>query len=410
MSGNDNVRSLLRQLRRDPWRDRHGFSESVCAAHNVLFHPFATKAEKQEALALWLQGKDNQPCLFGRIAAASNSLHFCIVDDDDLRESDEVIAGVVQTERLAWKRRSLNPARAGVAPAHGFVVVIASQRIALAEPDETLYRLACQLQDLLRCETTQEEHGTVVWEHLFLQNPQTEECVRFTFSVDFFGSAGDGRWWQDHRIPGGFAFTANSVGHMRRYREWYKEMANQREWVLKTAMETIAYAADTPFGRATWLRELSGGPPFVADVPCPFASPADVKESLKGRDWTRYGGHLHVDHAVRREFFERDPGKPKDVVGHEWLQDFQYLYDEERKDHLRFVQGAAVTMEEVEGELGKLVDYVSLSGTHRRKTARRDEALAIGGDIRRTEVAELLGECRKWALGDAELRELSGAE
>ena len=82
------------------------------------------------------------------------------------------------------------------------------------------------------------------------------------------------------------------------------------EWALKQAMVTIQNAAPTrktdsavPMdqGRATWLRSLDpDGKAFVGGVVCPLSR---VPTTLKGKDWTRYEGVLHTDHAVREEFF-----------------------------------------------------------------------------------------------------------
>jgi len=122
-----------------------------------------------------------------------------------------------------------------------------------------LRQFSQELLSLWGCRSTIEPQGQVHWEELFLENPNTGTYVRFEFSVDFFAAAGDGRWWHDHRIPGGVAFTANSVGHMRRYREWYEGKPDQETWVLETAMGTIARTAKTEYGQATWLRPLAEG-------------------------------------------------------------------------------------------------------------------------------------------------------
>src|SRR5262249_42747389 len=143
--------------------------------------------------------------------------------------------------------------------------------------------------ELWGCRLTTEDHGTVHWESLFLERPDDRELFSFSIGIDFFASQGDGRWWQDHRVPGGIAFTANSVGHMGRYREWYEHKTNQEEWLLATAMGTIDLAADTQYGRATWLRDISAdGRPILPDVPCPFSNFENLKQSLRGKDWTRY--------------------------------------------------------------------------------------------------------------------------
>src|SRR5205823_13856784 len=83
--------------------------------------------------------------------------------------------------------------------------------------------------------------------------------------VNYFSAQGDGRWWHDHRIPGGMAFSMNSVGHMarsmaERERARDSERASRfdeasREklvyWALPRAMRPIAVPRDgSP--RATW--------------------------------------------------------------------------------------------------------------------------------------------------------------
>ena len=352
---NFTVRRMLRDLNRDQWRDANRFSPEVETANAVLFHPYSTDGQKIEALSAWMQ--KFQPCLFGRIAAATNRLHYCILSDEDLQESDLDIAEKIRRERVAWKRRSLGPAPQVSEPAHGFVLAIASERVALASPDDNLYRLAQRIQDLWGCESTEESGETVHWETLFIENPADGSYSRFTFSVDFFAAQGDGCWWHDHRVPGGLAFTANSAGHMRRYREWYTGSKDQKEWLLQTAMGTIHLAAETPYGRATWLRPLKDGKPMVAGTTCPFANPEKLKTELKDKDWTRYGGHLHTDHSIRKEFFSDRPEKRLDLTAKEWLQDFTYLYDTKKRDHVRFIGGQAVSYDEIVVEIGAPEDY-----------------------------------------------------
>ena len=96
----------------------------------------------------------------------------------------------------------------------------------------------------------------IVDEWLYLRHPKTNNLVKFVFSIDFFATAGDRRWWHDHRIPGGIAFTANSLGHMAKREEWYGHRTDRTEWALRTAMNTIAEAAtknssgkDIPYSR-----------------------------------------------------------------------------------------------------------------------------------------------------------------
>lgn len=395
------VRELVKRLSEDEWRRANPFSDDVSAVHRVLFHPYATDDDRQEALAAWFQR--HQPCLFGRVAAANNNLHYVFLDDDSLRQSDQEISERIQQGRVGWWQRSVSPRAGHSTPAHGFVLAVASERVSLAEPNAVLHDLATELLRLWTCGSTLEPQGRVHWEELFLENPADGSFVKFTFSVDFFAAAGDRRWWHDHRLPGGVAFTANSAGHMRMYREWYEGKRDQQEWLLETAMGTIGRAAETQYGTATWLRPLVEGRPFVPDVPCPVR---ELRTQLAGYDWTRYAGHLHTDHSIRPEFFRANPEKPPAAKRTEWVQDFQYLYDPAVPDHIRFVSGVAISKREVQERVGSPEDYVRIASPRRQRQRRETEA-GISDQGRRAEVEALLDVCRDWILTPSELGDFS---
>jgi len=394
------IRDLMTRLRNDDLRTTAPFSTELDKVNRALIHPYATDGDRDDALLPWFQR--HQPCVFGRVAAAMGTLQCHYLLDRDLDNSDQHIAARIQEGLLAWKRRSLSPAPAISTPAHGFVLILASSRLIYAEPNDALYQLAQEILRLWGCASTSEAHGTVYWEDLYLQEPTQKSYVKFTFSVDFFAAAGDQRWWQDHRIPGGLGFTANSLGHMRRYREWYLGKTAQDEWTLAMAMKTIADAADTKHGRATWLRDLNKGVPFVPEVACPFAS---TRPELVGKDWTRYSGHLHTDHSVRRELLQPSIGKSAEIIRDEWLQDLQYLYDAKNIDNRRFVAGVQVADDEVVERIGSPQDFVRIHGPRSRPgRAGIDESL----DSVNSELDMLLADCRKWKLAPEELRELAG--
>ena len=212
------LRRLRAELEEDKWRKENPFSVELAKVQQILTHAYASDSQKIGAMESWLQR--HQPCVFGRIAAANHGMHFCILTDEDILNSDDHVASRIHRALLDWKRRSLRPAAGLPLPAHGFMLVIASEKVALARPDASLHRFASKVRELWGCTSTDSQHGLVSWETLFLANPTNDTYLRFTFSIDFFAAQGDGRWWEDHRAPGGIAFTANSVGHMRRYREW----------------------------------------------------------------------------------------------------------------------------------------------------------------------------------------------
>jgi hypothetical protein len=249
------LKVLYNRLTEDTWRKDNRFSADLTDVNGLLFNSFATNGQREEQLRNWLQSF--QQCFFGRIAAAMGLLHFCILTHDDfMNRTDRQIQKVIRDELLQWKRRSLNPRAYQSSPAHGFVLVAASQRLANAAPNHDLMEFACKLRHLWGCSLSEEQSGLMHWETLYLQHQEEPGYVKFTFSVDCFAAQGDGRWWHDHRCPGGILFTANSVGHMRKYREWFRNQQHQKDWTLQTAMLTIDAAAATRYGKATWLLEL----------------------------------------------------------------------------------------------------------------------------------------------------------
>ena len=390
------LRDLHGRLVEDKWRREAGFSEDIEQANRVLFHPFASNADRERVLNLWLQR--NQPCLFGRIAAAQRTIHYCVITADDLQRSDDEIGDQIHQELRSWKRRSIRPAPEVSLPAHGFMLVVASPRVCLAEPNETLRRFADRLLEIWECSRSVEQHGPVHWESIYLEDPRSNDLLRFSISIDFFASQGDGRWWHDHGVPGGLAFTANSAGHMGRYREWYEGKTGQRVWLLATAMSTIHAAAATSSGRATWLREVpKDGRPLLPNLPSPFNG-EDMKPELRGKDWTRYAGRYHTDQAVRPEFFSDASEKPLGVQSTEWLLDFAYLYDNRLHDHRRFVTGEAVSLEEVTADIGAVEEWVKIVSPRRRTRIKSN-----GAPSDREEVQRLVEGCEQWAMSPEEL-------
>ena len=399
------LHDLYKALKPDEWRKTNAFSGDIKLVQDLFFDPFATDGERKEQLAHWLQGVGNQPCLFGRIAAANDWIHYCILTGDDfIEKSDEEIAQEIEKSLIAWKRRSVRPTANFSTPAFGFVLIAVSQALAAAAPDEHLLAFSTKLLELWGAAKTHEKpSGDMNWETLYLQNPDTKDYYRFTFSVDFFCAQGDKRWWHDHRSPGGLMFTANSVGHMKRYREWYEKKKDQSDWMLEVAMLTIANSAKTDYGKATWLRGLDGGKPIESGVACPFSNPAQIKKPLVDKDWSKYAGWLHTDHAIRREeFFNSAPAPSPEIGSRVYMEDFTYLYDPKLQDNLRFVQGEKVSEEEIAEKIGTVDTWRELYQTPRR-------IIKFGPPKAEDEkrIKALLEEGRKWRLSKEELAELS---
>ena len=386
------VAELFRRLSGDIWRIAHPFNVDISQANELLHNTAATEEEMAECLALWCQRR--QPCQFGKAAANQGRIHFCFLREEAISEwSDVEIREKISDEKRLWKQRAAFDTNRA---AHSFVIVVTSSRIALAAPDQHLRAFSDRILELADWEPNRRgvlRKNSITSDFLYLKHPIDATFYGFRFNADFFACAGDGRWWHDHRFPGGIVFTANSTGHMMRFREWYEGKDESESWGLKQAMLTIKNAAPTrpedggsvkEEGRVTWLRPLDDhGKPLVEGISCPLAN---VPSALKGYDWTRYEGLLHTDHAVREEFFfDRDLAP---TTSKPYLMDFTYLYDDNQPDFREFSRGKQFSEAEVYAEIGRPEEW-----THRASAtsaSRSYEQAAV--------VAEQMLVCRQWEL------------
>jgi hypothetical protein len=381
------VAELFSRLTGDSWRIKHPFSDDILQANALLHNTAATEDEMAECLILWCQRR--QPCQFGRAAASQERVHFCFLNEKAVSGwSDDDIAEKIAEEKKLWKQRAaFDPRRA----AHSLVIVVSSSQVALAAPDENLRAFSDRILELSGWEPNRRgarRKNTITSDYLYLRNPNDRRFYGFQFNADFFACAGDGRWWHDHRFPGGIAFTANSTGHMMRFRDWYQGKTQSEGWALKQAMLTIDNAAPTKSsepheGKVTWLRPLDElGKPLVDAVTCPISH---VPTSLEGKDWTRYEGLLHTDHAVRDEFFQdREVATTRNKP---YLMDFTYLYDQNQRDFTEFSDGRLFTEADVFSEIGRPEEW-----THRAVS----EPISRSNQNQSKMVAEQLLACRRW--------------
>jgi hypothetical protein len=393
----ESLLSLHDKLREDRWRARHAFSKDMQQAAKLMLKPFAYDHEVAESLRQWCMKR--QPCQFGRAAASRNQIYFAVLRERDLADGDAAIRERIATAKRHWKQRAVSDTRT---PPHSFLLACATDRLLMAAPDENLRRFADRLLELAGWAPNRRARrgeNPVSSDFLYLQNPADDAYFGFQFNIDFFAAAGDRRWWHDHRLPAGIGFTANSTGHMKAFLDWYREPgADHGEWALKQAMITIAQAhpaksGDTKSaagsdpraeGRLTWLRSLDPkGRPLVAHLLCPLKNPP---KQLDGKDWTRYEGLIHTDHAVREEFFA-DREEP--VAGQApHIQDLTYLFDQTQDDFINFTAGKPFTTDEVFADLGGAVTWTRRTGDYAEAGTRSS---AEDG-----EAAELMRECATW--------------
>ncbi|MBR1220076.1 hypothetical protein JQ557_18875 [Bradyrhizobium sp. U87765 SZCCT0131] len=318
------IAECLARLSPDPWRTATPFSQEMVEANEKLYAA-RDEAEAIAALRIWL-GKF-QPCLFGRIAAKTSLLSYCILTEQDLQSDDETIRGKIQAARQRWTREGYEGKKSG------FVVLAVSRRLAEAEPDKAMQDFALRLCELYLLDEFTTD--TILLDQIFLEKPGKERATwMWRTGVNVFAAAADKRWWQDHRIPGGLGFSVNSVGHMvksGRLAEATKALdaafddnsepfaqgtVDTLEKALEFAMRTIANASPAVSGKATELLPRSDGLPA-----CPVALPA----FLADKNHCAYTGFYHTDITVPSDYFRPDVERPTDVP--RIPLDFTYLFN-----------------------------------------------------------------------------------
>ena len=320
------IKDHFERLKGDDFRKSTPFSREVEEATVALLRS-GSHEESVKILSAWLA--THQPCLFGRIAARVGGLRFCFLNERDLLNSDEVVQQKIQEARRSWRRSAFN------GDASGFLIVVISDRIARAIPDNETKSIAKRICYLY---LGRDDEDDVLLEDVFLRVPGKEDAeIQWKAGVNFFSAQADGRWWHDHRIPGGMAFSMNSVGHMVKSFEvgrqaeemWTKLGLDKQDWsnmrvdslgkALVTAMLTIDNAAETNSGKATRLLDTASEQP----ARCPIELPS----KLKNKNSCEYFGYYHTDFTIPSDYFRPDVDRPSEIKG--YSLDFTYLFDDE---------------------------------------------------------------------------------
>jgi hypothetical protein len=332
------ISDLIGQLETDRWRLDNGFSHDIEASHQVLFDPSTSRQEKADALSDWIAQR--QPCLFGKMEARQRRLAFCLLTESDLERSDQEIRAKIARERRDWKRLAL------AGESHGFLIAVISETLAVARPDGpggALQRLATRLCELYLGDGMPDTilHDDVL---LKLNVDGVSEFRKWKVGVNFFSAQGDGRWWRDHRFPGGMAFSMNSVGHMARCKvegmmakgavlpELFAEFPRERlvNFALFTAMRTIGPPVEGA-SRGTWLAAHGT---FEEDrAPPPYDERTRHFREMAAYSENRYMGLYHTDESIPTHFFRDDLWRREDLVVRDDLY-FTYLHSKNDGDYL----------------------------------------------------------------------------
>jgi len=341
------VAELFAKLVTDTWRTEVGFSQEVQAVHHSLFKTDVADSEGVHIINDWIQKW--QPCLFGKIGAKLGLISYCVLNESDLSLPDDALLQKIQTSRTAWTKDAFEGKKSA------FVILVVSPTIAGALPNEDMKELACRICSLYLLEDV--EPDRIHLDEIFLEMPGSSRTTwKWNTGVNYFCSQGDGRWWQDHRIPGGMAFSVNSVGHMIKSGILAKAMAQMEkllgapgnQWVpskvdspedaLQYAMLTIDSSSDAVSGRATELLPLPSNPAELPVPKCPVQLPKIIQE----KNFCEYQGYYHTDYTLPSEYFLSNVERLENIPPRRL--DFTYLIAKyaDKPDLLRLVSGQQI--------------------------------------------------------------------
>lgn len=343
-----NVRDLYDLLQPDTWRTR--FSDDVESVHRSILQPNASVDDITRESNSWLA--QHQPCLFGKIAAKQGLIRYCVLNESILTASDADIQAVIQDARFKWHADAYD------GRASGFVILAVSQRLALARPDSNLAALAARICELYLLQEV--PFDAALTDSIYLEKPgYGRRTWKWLVGANFFGAQGDLRWWHDHRIPGGIAFSMNSVGHMAKSgainramagldkeigetaEDWDERHVESLDKALVLAMRTIRVASEGQ-RPGTHLFTTAERPPSLE---CPIRLPPDIRD----KNYCEYFGYYHTDHTLPLVYFRDAVERPADVKSFTDL-DFTYLFDSSAADLTTMGQGLRVRAGGVEDQ------------------------------------------------------------
>ncbi|MDX6612850.1 MAG: hypothetical protein QOD75_2036 [Blastocatellia bacterium] len=335
----------------DRFRQTHPFSEDIEAAHAILFNPRYNKWKKLNTYRKWVA--TGQPCLFGKAAAKTKSVFICMLEEHELlrmKRGDEDLRDTIQDHRQAWKRYALEGSYSS------FMVLLLSQSLVTKEPGDKLKEICRRLLELyMEVEPIDDDMIVPQREYVFLRTgPQT--FLKFGTLPNVFCAQGDGRWWHDHRTPGGIMITSNALGHFELTRAGSSEITiKEKTHGLDNAMRTIKNA----YGNEKKIKGLTHCP-ATRLVAREQKEEPPIREAsdLHPYSPSHYHGFFHTDHLVPSVFFskERDP---KLIPEYDDLS-FRYIYDPigDPDDHKELMTGEKATAYEVKRNMDRLPDFL----------------------------------------------------
>jgi hypothetical protein len=334
----------------DQLRSRIGFSADIQAVQAVLFGARYDRQAKIRAYRGWVES--NQPCVFGRVAAKNKNVFICLLEQKEIlqmRNGDPDVMDTIQDHRQVWKRLALEGLTSS------FVILLVSPQLVSREPNPGLKEICRKLMELYMQVGVPDDTFHTQREYVFLRRLKGD-VLKFSTLPNIFCAQGDGRWWHDHRTPGGVMITSNALGHFM-YARTKKHALEPGDyvWALENAMRTIGNANSNPLGGktkfphcpATYLVQRQADDPSTLKPTSPFASFSP----------DHYEGYFHTDHLIPSAFFQKERD-PKTLKLNKDLS-LRYIFDPtaDPKSHAELMAGIPVSWYEVKRDIDRLPDF-----------------------------------------------------
>ena len=302
----------------DAFRSRQAFSPDVEAIHAILFNAKYDRQAKIRAYRGWLE--KNQPCVFGKTAATNKNIYICLLEENEIlrmARGDADVEETLQDHRQVWKRLALE----GLASS--FVILLTSKHLITREPNTALKEICRRLLELYMQIQIPDDTYHIEREYVFLRRPDSA-LLKFSTLPNIFCAQGDGRWWHDHRTPGGVMITSNALGHFV-YARTKKAQLDPAACAstLEQAMRTIANACKRPSNGKMKYAHC----PATSLVPRQPGDPTPLRQTSEfaSNSPDHYAGYFNTDHLIPSVFFQKDRD-PKTLRRYDDLS-FRYIFD-----------------------------------------------------------------------------------
>jgi hypothetical protein len=267
-----------------------------------------------------------------------------------MKRGDEDLRDTIQDHRQAWKRYALEGAFSS------FMVLLLSKSLVDKEPGDQLKEICRRLLELyMELERIDDDKIVPQREYVFLRTGPAK-FLKFATLPNVFCAQGDGRWWHDHRTPGGVMITSNALGHFELSRARTASITEkEKAHAIDNAMRTIKGA----YGNEKKVKGLPHCPATRLVNRDPVEE-TPIREGSDLREYSpsHYHGFFHTDHLVPSVFFSKERDH-KELKSYDDLS-LQYIYDPvgDPHDHRELMTGTEATAFDVKRNMDRLPDFL----------------------------------------------------